>query len=166
MPSMLVRKYVQMFRVSGRTVHGVGAVTLGPAPSDMETVKWLYEMLTILDAKAGALLAFDGLMLAAEALMYDKIAETFVGRIEWVHRFSLILIVVTLIAALLCLYVAQMSYGFLGNIVPGTNDNSAEIALLEKTAEVRTVRLGFAWGLSVVAVGIFILLAVIVLMKG
>jgi hypothetical protein len=162
MASMLVKKYVQMCRVSGKIVHGIGAVTLGSAPSDMETVKWLYDILTILDAKAGALLAFDGLMLAAEALMYDKLAE----KAEWLHRFSLILIIVTLVAALLCLYVAQMSYDFLGNIVPGTNDNSEEIAQLEKTAEVRTVRLGLAWGLSMIAVIIFIVLAVVVLMKG
>jgi hypothetical protein len=137
-PRELVRKFEQMFVVSG-TIHGVP----GTAPTDMEKVNWLYSVLTILDGKAGALLAFDGLMLAAEALMYDKMSE----KIDWLHPYSLLLVLVTLVAALLCLFVAQVSYAFLGNIVLGTPDNTAEITELERVAEIRTGRLGMAWGI-------------------
>lgn len=147
MPSVIVRKFEQMFRVSGSTP---GGAVLGTAPTDMEKMEWLYGALTILDTKAGALLAFDGLLLAAEAFMYgtsDKIA--------WLHPYSLGLILITLAAALLCLFVAHVSYAFLGKIVLGTYDNTAEIEKLGSLVKWRTIRLWWAWWLSVIAVVCF-----------
>lgn len=156
MPTEIASKYVQMFRVSA------GATTPlpdpPPGPTDMEKINWLYNVLTILDGKAGALLAFDGLLLAAEALMYDKIAE----KADWLHFPALALIGLTLLAALLCLFVAQVSYAFLGKIDLGDYDNTAEIGKLGEIAGARTHRLWWAWGFSVAAVIFFIFLVVVV----
>jgi hypothetical protein len=118
--------------------------------------------LTILDSKAGALLAFDGLLLAAEALMYDKMSE----HINLLRPYSLVLILITLAAALLCLLVAQVSYDFLGRIAFDTNDNTAEIDELGAAVELRTNRLGVAWGFSVIAVIFFMILVLIAVVKG
>lgn len=149
-----------MFRVSA----GATAPTapgIGPAgPTDMDKINWLYGVLTILDQKAGALLAFDGLLLAAEALMYDKMSE----RVGWLHYASLVLMLVTVMAALLCLFVAQISYAFLGKIDLSLYDNSAEIEELGALAQVRTHRLWWGWRLSVAAVLLFIVLVLIFLL--
>jgi uncharacterized transporter YbjL len=134
-----------------------GAAAGQPAaapPPDKEKIDWLYSLLTILDAKAGALLAFDGLLLAAASLMYDKIGE----KVEILRVPALLLIVVALFAALLCLYVARMSYPFLGAITLGQQSNAAEIAGLETAVERRTELAGYAWLLSVVTVVFFIVL--------
>ena len=154
---VVVQKFEQMFRASGRT-----ATKLGCPPTDIEKVKWLYEVLTILDSKAGALLAFDGLLLAAEALMYDKLSEHFV----LLRPYTLVLIFFTLAAALVCLLVAQVSYDFLGKIALEDYDNTAEIDGLGKAVEIRTKRLGVAWGLSVTTVVIFMVLVAAALLKG
>lgn len=153
MPSVIVQKFEQIFRVSGRT--GAG---LGPAPSDMEKMEWLYGALTILDSKAGALLAFDGLLLAAEAFMYGAS-----DKVRWLHAYSLELIMLTLAAALMCLFVAHVSYAFLGKIVPGTYDNTAEIETLGSLVKWRTIRLWLAWYLSVITVLCFMILVAVVL---
>lgn len=157
MPTELVRKYRHMVRVNAGATAGVPPP---PGPTDMETIKWLYEVLTILDQKAGALLAFDGLLLAAEALMYDKMSE----KVDWLHYASLALMVITVIAALLCLFVARISYAFLGKIELGVYDNTAEIDSLGAAAQGRTHRLWWGWWLSVAAVLLFIILVLIFLL--
>lgn len=160
MPTELVRKYEHMFRVSAAAAAPPAPGALPPpGPTEMEKINWLYRVLTILDGKAGALLAFDGLLLAAEALMYDKMSE----KIEWLHYASLVLMLVTVIAALLCMFVAYVSYAFLGKIDLSISDNSAEIDKLGTVAEVRTHRLWWGWGLSVFAVLFFIVLVFIFL---
>ncbi len=156
MPSVVVQKFEQVFRVSAQTTNG-----LGPAPTDMEKMKWLYDVLTILDAKAAALLAFDGLLLAAETFMYGAS-----DRIAWLHPYSLWLILLTLAAALVCLFVAHISYAFLGKIKIGAPDNSAEIKKSGNLVKWRTIRLWFGWWLSVIAVVCFIALVLAVLLKG
>ena len=161
MPTDLVRKYQHMFCVSaGATTPPAPGTPPPPGPTDMETIKWLYDVLTILDQKAGALLAFDGLLLAAEALMYDKMSE----KIDWLRYASLALMVITVLAALLCLFVAQVSYAFLGRIELSLYDNGAEIDELGATVQVRTHRLWWGWGVSVAAVLLFILLVLIFLL--
>jgi hypothetical protein len=129
-------------------------------PSDKQIIEWLYGVLTVLDSKAGALLAFDGLLLAAASLMYDKMSE----KVPWLRTPSLLLILVTLFAALLCLFVAQVSYHFLGKITLGVN-NDPEIETLGKAAECRTRILWVAWRASVFAVCSFIAIVIGVLFK-
>src|SRR5579863_8245158 len=72
MHALIVQKFQQMVRVSAGTL-GPPHPGAAPSPTDRETVDWLYSVLTILDSKAGALLAFDGLLLAAASLVYEKI---------------------------------------------------------------------------------------------
>jgi hypothetical protein len=153
MPSVVVQKFEQVFRVNGRTdpVLPVPAAALGPLPNDKDKMDWLYGALTILDTKAGALLAFDGLLLAAEALMY----ETF-DKIPWLRPYSLPLIFLTLVAALVCLFVAYISYAFLGKVTLGVYDNTAEIQKLAGAVELRTVKLWVGWSLSLLSVFYFI----------
>jgi len=141
---VLLSRYVQLFRTHA-----------GNDPTDKEKVDWLYGVLTVLDAKAGALLAFDGLLIAGAALTYDKFSD------KWV---SLGLILLSLAAALLSLYVARMSYAFLGNIVPGHADITGELNSLEEVTERRTRILFVAWWLSIIAVYCYIGIVVIHMM--
>jgi hypothetical protein len=158
MPTQIVQKFEHMYRVNAGATGPPGPGT--PAgPTDMEMIKWLYDVLTILDSKAGALLAFDGLLLAAEALMYDKMSE----KIGWLHYTSLALIIITVVAALFCLFVARVSYAFLGRIDLNSYSNTAEIDELGNIIQSRTHRLWWAWGLSVIAVFLFVILAIFVL---
>lgn len=155
MPTQIVQKFEQMFRVSGGAL-GPPAPGGIAGPSDLEKIKWLYDVLTILDSKAGALLAFDGLLLAAETLMYGE-------KIDGLHVPILALILLTLVAALVCLFVAQVSYAFLGNIRLGHYANASEIDMLGEVVETRTHRLWWGWRLSVIAVVCFIVLVGFVL---
>jgi hypothetical protein len=161
MPTEIVQKFEHMFRVS-TGANGPPAPGGAPSPTDMEKVGWLYNVLTILDGKAGALLAFNGLLLAAEALMYDKMSD----KIGWLHYASLVLMIITVVAALLCLFVAHVSYAFLGKIDLSVYDNRAEIDKLGTVAQKRTYLLWLGWGLSVAAVLLFIVLTFIFLLFG
>lgn len=152
----IVQRFEQMVVDSGG---GEGPPQQHAAPTDKEKIDWLYGVLTILDTKAGALLALDGLLLAGEILMYDKMAE----ELHWLRVPALGLIVFTLATAVVCLFVARVSYEFLGKIVIGTHDNSDEIDGLGIAIEGRTRLLAVAWVLSIVAVFLFIALVVIVL---
>jgi hypothetical protein len=91
--------------------------------------------------------------------MYDKMSE----KVSWLHYPSLALILVTLAAALLCLFVAHVSYAFLGMINLAVYDNAAEIDELARVAEARTHRLWRGWYLSVLAVFLFMGLLIIFL---
>ena len=156
MPSEILQKFAHMFRVNAGA-KGPGDNPAGP--NDKEKVDWLYSVLTILDGKAGALLAFDGLLVAAEALMYDKMA----AQADFLHYASLLLILLTLAAALLCLFVAHMSYAFLGKIDLAVYSNAAEIDELARLAEARTRLLWAGWYPSVLSVFGFMALLIIFL---
>jgi hypothetical protein len=153
----LVRKFEQMVSVSGG---GPGPPPAAAPPTDKEKIDWLYSILTILDAKAGALLSFNGLLLAAASLMYNKIADA----VPWLRVPSLLLILVILLAAALCLLVAQMSYPFLGAITLGTRSNANEIAGLERAVDIRTHRLRSAWRVSIGVVLLFMCFIIVVVL--
>lgn len=156
MPAAVVQRFIHMSRVSGGAVAPpVAGDNL--APKDAEQIKWLYDVLTILDAKAGALLAFDGLILAAASLMYDKLSEN----VLVLKVLSLLLIIVSLIAALACLLVARVSYSFLGEVDLTAYSNAREIDALGLAVEERTERLARAWRVSIGAVGLFIFVIVV-----
>ena len=151
----IVQRFEQMVAVSGG---GEGPPDRHAPPTDKEKIDWLYGVLTILDGKAGALLAFDGLLLAAEALMYEKMSE----QVHWLQLPSLLLILLTLFAALLCLYVARVSYPFLGSVALGVRSNAAEIKGLGDVVESRTDLLGLAWKFALAALWLFIALVLVV----
>ena len=159
MPAIVVQRFQHMIRVSAARAAPPQQGQPAPSPpNDADTIKWLYDVLTILDSKAGALLAFDGLLLAAASLMYDKIAES----VPTLKVPSLLLIIVSLVAALLCLLVARISYPFLGAIKLDQQNNQAEIDGLGQVVEDRTRLLARAWWMSVCAVGVFIFFVMLV----
>jgi hypothetical protein len=146
----LIQKYSQMVRVS-RGLDPPNQVGFAePVPSDKDKIDWIYGVLTILDAKAGALLAFNGLLIAAATLTYDKFPE---------KALFIALILLSLFASLLSLYVARVSYEFLGNIIPGQCNNQSELDVLEDVAEKRTRILFVAWSMSVFSVYCYIAVA-------
>jgi hypothetical protein len=157
MPTTVAQRFRHMIQTSAAiAVLPRPAAAAQPPPTDADTIKWLYDVLTILDSKAGALLAFDGLLLAAASLMYEKIAE---GSLA-LKTISLIMIGVGLLAAALCLYVARVSYSFLGEIDVNIDDNTREIESLSQAVEVRTRILTWAWRASVAAVVLFLVVAI------
>jgi hypothetical protein len=141
----ILQKYSQMIFVA-----------TGNNPGDKERIDWLYSILTILDTKAAALLSFDALILAAASLMYDKMSDVLFAK--WL---SLLLIVVSLLAAILSLIVAKMSYSFLGKIIVGDLNNTREINSLEEVTEFRTRMLVSAWWLSMISVCVFIAVVIV-----
>jgi hypothetical protein len=127
------------------------------------TRKYLYEFLTVLDFKASALMTFDGILIAAAAFAVEKLGVVNAQRV-----LTLLVIFMALIAAGLCLYVARVSYPFLGKVVmtpatpgppptPGTLDYSQELEALADAVTKRTKAYQIAWWLSVGAVGLFML---------
>jgi hypothetical protein len=114
----------------------------GPAIKDH-----FYNTLTTLDSKASALMAFDGILIAAATFAVPTAFSDF-----W--RWTLFaVIVVALIAAGFCLAVAQVSYSFLGKveILPGPPralNFSEELKALSIAVKRRTTFYRIAWRLS------------------
>jgi hypothetical protein len=127
-------------------------------PDAREIVKTLYEILTILDGKGLALLAFDGIIVAATTFAAEK-ANVFHtrGMARWL---AIAIIVVSLTAAALCLGVAEVSYPFLHYVAcsAGKLDYSAEIAHLTSSVMWRTAYFQIAWSLSVAAIPLFLVM--------
>jgi len=71
-----------------------------------------YSNLTVLDTKASALMAFDGILIAVASFTVQA-----GGVFEKQPVVPLIVIITALIAAGLCLFVAQISYPFLGKVI-------------------------------------------------
>ena len=93
-----------------------------------EIVRTLYEILSILDSKGLALLAFDGIVVAATTFAAEK-GDVFRkrGPARWL---AILVIVVSLSAAALCLGVSEISYRFLHYVecaAPDKIDYTAEI---------------------------------------
>ena len=90
-------------------IHAAG--TQFTPPYAHEVAKTFYEILTILDGKGLALLAFDGIVVAATTFAAEK-ANVFhkQGLARWL---ATAVIVLSLAAAALCLGVAEVSYRFL-----------------------------------------------------
>src|SRR6202042_1600015 len=80
-------------------------------PNAREIIKTLYEILTILDGKGLALLAFDGIIVAATTFAAEK-GDVFRkrGMARWL---AILVIIIALAAAALCLGVSEVSYSFL-----------------------------------------------------
>ena len=124
-----------------------------------EIVKPLYDILSILDTKGLALLAFDGIVVAATTFAAEK-GDIFRkrGPARWL---AILVIVVSLSAAALCLGVAEISYRFLHYVecaAPDKLDYTAEIDHLVTLVDWRTAYYQIAWGLSIVAIPLFLVM--------
>ena len=119
-------------------------------PHATEIVKTLYEKLTILDGKGLALLAFDGIVVAATTFVAEK-GDVFrkPGLARWL---AILVIVVSLAAAALCLGVSEVSYPFLHYVecsAPDKLDYAEEINHLTTLVDWRTVYYQIAWTFSI-----------------
>lgn len=114
----------------------------GPAIKDH-----FYNTLTTLDSKASALMAFDGILIAAATF---AVPTAFSDLWRWM---LFAVIVVALIAAGFCLGVAKVSYPFLGKVRIASGaaralDFSEELSALDIAVKRRTTFYRIAWSLS------------------
>ena len=126
-------------------------------PNAKEIVKSLYEILTVLDGKGLALLAFDGIIVAATTFAAEK-GHVFHkrGLARWL---AIAIIVLSLAAAALCLGVSEVSYRFFYYVECSTPEKlnfSNEINRLATLIDWRTVYYQIAWTLSILALPLFL----------
>lgn len=125
-------------------------------PDAREVLKTFYEILTILDDKGLALLAFDGIIVAATTFAAEK-GGVFqrAGLARWL---AICVIFLSLAAAVACLFVSEISYPFFYYVscdAPHSLDYTAEITRLAKLVDWRTDYFHFAWWCSIVAIPLF-----------
>jgi hypothetical protein len=128
-------------------------------PHAPEIVKTLYEILTVLDGKGLALLAFDGIIVAATTFAAEK-GDVFRkrGLARWL---AILIIFLSLAAAALCLFVSEISYSFFHYVECSTSDTldySNEINHLAALVNWRTVYFQIAWLFSIVAIPLFMVM--------
>ena len=128
-------------------------------PGAEAVVKTLYEILGVLDNKALALLAFDGIVVAATTFAAEK-ANVFYkrGLARWL---AILVIVLSLAAAALCLGVSEISYRFFHYVAcvgPDKLDFSNEIDHLTTLIDWRTAYYKIAWSLSLAAIPLFLIM--------
>jgi hypothetical protein len=121
-----------------------------------EVLRSFYEILTILDNKGLALLAFDGIMVAATTFAAEK-GGVFnrAGLARWL---AIVVIFLSLAAAVACLFVSEISYPFLYYVSctpPQGLDYTAEIGRLSGLVQWRTDYFHFAWWCSIIAIPLF-----------
>jgi hypothetical protein len=127
------------------------------ATADYEQQKkmldFLYGALTILDGKASALMGFDVIMVAAAAFLIEK---NLVPETHRLRRVAVILVVLlALLGAGLNLWVARVTYDFLGaaTLSPdGKLTLDGEFKALADAITFRTREYQYAWGFSLGAV--------------
>jgi hypothetical protein len=115
------------------------------------------EILTILDDKGLALLAFDGIIVAAATFVAEK-GAVFQKRgiARWLAIFIIIL---ALSAAVACLFVSEVSYPFFNYVTCEASrglDFTSEISRLAAHVEWRTDYFQFAWWCSIIAIPLFL----------
>jgi hypothetical protein len=128
-------------------------------PHAQEIVQTLYEILGVLDGKALALLAFDGILVAATTFTAEK-GNVFHkrGLARWL---AITIIVLSLAAAVLCLGISEISYSFFHYVecsTPDKLDYSNEINHLATLVDWRTVYYQIAWSFSIVAIPLFLVM--------
>lgn len=138
-------------------LHAAGT-QISPDHAD-EIVKTLYEILTVLDGKGLALLAFDGIVVAAATFAAEK-GDVFRkrGLARWL---AISTIVVSLAAAALCLGVSEISYPFFHYVAcsaPDKLDYSNEINHLATLIDWRTKYYQIAWSFSIAAIPLFLVM--------
>jgi hypothetical protein len=125
-------------------------------PNGQEIVKTLYDILNVLDTKGLALLAFDGIIVAATTFAAEKGGVFHKrGLARWL---AILVIVLSLGAAALCLFVSEISYPFLHYVecsTPAKMDFSREIDHLATLIDWRTWYYQVAWWFSIVAIPLF-----------
>src|SRR6202012_5418240 len=115
------------------------AGTVMSPPQGQNVVKAFYDILTVLDNKGLALLAFDGIVVAATTFAAER-GGIFHNR-GWLRWLAIAIIILCLAASALCLGVSEVSYSFLRYVdcsAPGKLDFSREIDHLANLVGWRT----------------------------
>jgi hypothetical protein len=137
-------------------LHATGTLFI-PANGN-HIVKTLYEILNVLDGKALALLAFDGILVAATTFTAEK-GDVFNKR-GLPRRLAILIIIFALVAAALCLGVARISYPFFDYVkmAPGKLDFSEDIRSLGAEIDWRTWYYQIAWSFSIIAIPLYLVM--------
>ena len=125
--------------------------------SPAQAIDWLYGVLSVLDAKASALMRLNGVMLAAAAFLLNFQAPAGL-RIPVSPRLILSIAVLSSFSIALCLLVVSVDWRFLG-LVRQTErefDFTDEIANLQRVSLFRQGVYRLAWWFSFVATGMFV----------
>ena len=105
-----------------------------PYPSDSPTgdkaLKWIYELLGVLDSKASALMRLNGVMLAAAAFLLNP--NYYLA--DWARRLVAVSSLGSTISIACCLLVVSMDWRFLGLVIdkPANADKSRELDFSEE----------------------------------
>lgn len=138
-------------------LHAVG--THFTPPNAEAVVRSFYEILNVLDSKGLALLAFDGIVVAATTFAAEK-GNVFHkrGLARWLAIFIIFL---ALLGAALCLFVSEISYSFFHYVDctgSDTLDFSNEVGRLATLVEWRSWYYRIAWASSIVAIPLFLVM--------
>ncbi len=128
-------------------------------PHGPEIVKTFYDILTVLDTKGLALLAFDGILVAATTFAAEK-GGVFHHR-DWPRWLAIAIIALALVAAALCLFVSEVSYSFFHYVDCAASDKldfSREVDRLATLVDWRTWYYRIAWWFSMIAIPMFAVL--------
>jgi hypothetical protein len=125
-------------------------------------IKWLYDLLTMLDTKASALMRLNGVLIAAAAFLLGVVGRPGTTILATDAADSRLIICCALLSALsifACLFVVNVSWPFLGltTLDDKTVDCSEEIRSLDAACTWRRRMYRAAWTLSLVASFLFLL---------
>jgi hypothetical protein len=128
-------------------------------PKPKDKIDFLYGNLNILDSKATSLLHLNVLLIAIATIV---IVEKKEAVLPWERSFLFGVIAMSLIASLLCLLVARISYAFLGkvNLKSKPTNYIPELNALEDTVQRRLLYYWISWRLSVVAIAAFVIIVI------
>jgi hypothetical protein len=129
---------------------------LGDGADREKAVKWLYDVLTILDNKTAHLLRLDAMILAAQTfllkLLFDQVGESMSG--SWKVAL-LVLLAVPLVGVGYSLVVFRVKWPFLSwtrRDSPVASTLEGECLALARACSDRTAAHRRVWGLTVMAV--------------
>lgn len=160
----LVRDYVKR-REGLRTAQLKNGRIVSPVPvrlkNSEKTVEWLYSLLTVLDAKASALMRLNGVMLAAAAFLLSADREKFavISFIRVAPELTLWIAALSSVSIALCLLVVSVDWQFLGCVRETEKrlDFTDEFINLERVSLFRQYVYRFAWLISLVATILFVI---------
>src|SRR5262249_33963389 len=95
-----------------RRRQGLENATAADGAPPVTQVKWLYEILTVLDNKASALMRLNSVMLAAAAFLLRPVEKP--GQIPAMDVRLLLIALLSSISIALCLLIVSVDWGFLG----------------------------------------------------
>lgn len=154
-------RYVQ--KKYGLTKTSIGGTVSGsPSVSAETAIKWLYDVLTTLDAKASALMRLNGVLIAAAAFLlglFGRLGNTILATTMWDARVIISCALFSAASIFACLFVVNVSWSFLGKTnLSGTDgcDCTTELRDLGDACGLRQVMYRLAWWISFCAsIGFF-----------